>query len=314
MVLKIGAGNIYQEFSKADPYLLAGAFFITLLGFVIKIYRWGKLYSVAGQMDAWRIYLIGMAVNQTMPAGSGELTRAYLARSRLNIPVGETLAPVMIERLADTTFMLALSVGYLAFITVGNGYLMQLIMPSSILFTGYYLLLKPDYIYKFAFLLEGFSGNSFFGTTVGRVSRSLKTFKDAITRFSNKKKVIWQTILLTIAAWYVYGIGIYMLLLAFGYNIPIFYDMAIIAVSEIIGTFSFLPGGMGAKDISFGALLIPFGVSVEVGISVFLMARLMAYIQIGTGALISLFNLNRVYPVDDVNKHPKSLHFNITKE
>jgi uncharacterized protein (TIRG00374 family) len=146
MVLKIGAANIYQEFSKANPYLLAGAFFLTLLGFVIKIFRWGKLYPIAGQMDAWRIYLIGMAVNQTMPAGSGELTRAYIARSRLNVPVGETLAPVMIERLADTTFMLALSVGYLAFITVGNGYLLQLVMPSSILFAGYYLLLKPDYI------------------------------------------------------------------------------------------------------------------------------------------------------------------------
>jgi uncharacterized protein (TIRG00374 family) len=126
--------------------------------------------------------------------------------------------------------------------------------------------------------------------------------------------VIWQTILLTIASWYVYGIGIYMLLLAFGYDIPIFYDMAIIAVSEVIGTFSFLPGGMGAKDISFGALLIPFGVPVEMGVSVFLMARLMAYFQVGTGALISLINFNRVYPVDDINKHPKSLHLNITKE
>lgn len=300
MVFKIGAFNIYQEFSKVDPYLLFASFLLVLLSLFIKMYRWGKLYTIAERMDAWSIYIVGVAVNLTMPTGSGELTRAYIAKSKLNVPIGDTLAPVVIERMADTTFLLALSFAYLAFLTVGNGLIFKFVVPSIILFTGYYLLLKPIYISKFALILEGFSGNSLFGTTFGRVSRSLMTFKEAITRFSKGEKVIWQTILLTIITWFVYGMGIYVLLLAFGNYVSIFIVVAITAVSEIIGTFSFLPGGLGAKDISFAALLIPFGVSLEVGISAYLMARLMGYVQIGTGAWISLVSLNKKYPVGEI--------------
>lgn len=304
MIWKIGATNIYQEFLKADPYLLIGAFFMTLLALFIKAYRWSKLFVYTKEIDAWKIYIIGMAVNQTMPTGSGELTRAYIAKSKLNISISDTLVPVVIERLADTTFMIALSVAYLTFLTTGNGYILQLTIPLIILFSGYSLLLRPDFVDKFVLILERFPRkNSFINKSINRISQSLKTFKEAIVRFDNKRKIIWQIIMLTVISWCIYGSGMYMLLLAFGHKIPIFNVLAITAVSEIVGTFSFLPGGLGTKELSFAVLLTTFEIPMAIGISVLLMARMMGYIQLGTGAFISLTSFAKTYQIDEINKN-----------
>ncbi len=244
-------------------------------------------------MNAWKVYLIGMAVNQTMPTGSGELTRAYIAKSKLNIPVEETLAPVMIERLADTTFIVGLSATGLTFLTFGNGYNLQMVIPFIILFLGYLLLLKPHFLDKLALIIEGFyeGKDNFLNRVTKSISNSLKTFRGAIVKFNTKNGVIYIVILLTIVSWFVYGIGMYVLLLAFGYNIPIIYVLAITALSEVIGTFSFLPGGLGAKDISFAVLLTRMEVPMQAGMSAVLILRIIVYIQIGIGAFISLISL-----------------------
>lgn len=76
----------------------------------------------------------------------------------------------------------------------------------------------------------------------------------------------------------------------FGYGIQIFNVPAITTISEIIGTFSFLPGELGAKEISFGALLVTFGIPTEIGITIFLIFRIMAYVQLGILAFVSMIS------------------------
>ncbi len=318
MIWKIGAKNIYLMALDADPFLLVSAFFFNLLAIFIKAHRWSKLFTLTKSMNSWKVYLIGMAVNQTMPTGSGELTRAYIAKSKLNIPVEETLAPVMIERLADTTFIVGMSATGLTFLTFGNGYNLQMVIPFIILFLGYLLLLKPHFLDKLALIIEGFyeGKDNFLNRVTKSISYSLKTFRGAIVKFNTKNRVIYIVILLTIMSWFVYGIGMYVLLLAFGYNLPIIYVLAITALSEVIGTFSFLPGGLGAKDISFAALLTTLEVPIQAGMSAFLILRIIVYIQIGIGAFISLISLTKTHSID-INKDNEtlqSLQLNITKE
>lgn len=291
IIWKIGVTNIYQEFLKADRYLLVYSFFIILLSVLIKAYRWGKLFTHTKMIYSCKIYFIGTAINQIMPTGSGEVIRSYIARDKLNIPIGETAAPIMIERLADTTFLIALSFIYITYMTKSD-HILQLAIPSVTLFAGYSLLLRPNIIDKILNKISNLEISRI--PIINKIINVLYTFKDAIVRFKNKEKIIWYMIILTIIGWYVHGLGRYILLLAFGYDIQIFNALAITAISEIIGTFSFLPGGLGAKDISFGALLVTFGIPIEIGITIFLVFRIMIYIQLGVLAFISIISFAKL--------------------
>lgn len=284
IIWKIGAINIYQEFLKADRFILIYAFFIILLSMTIKAYRWSKLFTSVKTIDAAKIYFIGMAINQIMPTGSGEVTRAYIARDKLNVPIGDTAAPIMIERLADTTLLIALSFVYIIYITKSES-ILQLAIPSATLFAGYSLLLRPNIIDKILNKISNFEISKIH--VINKIINVSYTFKDAIVKFKNKEKIIWWTIILTIIGWYVHGLGRYVLLLAFGYDLQVFNVLAITAISEIIGTFSFIPGGLGAKDISFGALLVTFGIPIEMGITIFLIFRIITYVQLGVLAFVS---------------------------
>lgn len=304
IIWKIGIEKIYIEFLKVDKFLLVVTFFICLLAILIKAHRWNKLFDLARPTDAWKIYMIGMAVNQVLPTGSGELTRAYIARSRLKIPIEKTIVPVVIERIADTTFIVGMSLIGLIFITFGNEYNLGIVPPLMILFSGYFLLIKPNFLDRFTLVLDNYKEKeNIVGRIISHISQFLKTFKETLIKFDSKKKIIWQTFILTIVSWSIYGVGIYMLVIAFGYNIQFLYILAITSISEVIGTFSFLPGGLGTKEISFAVLMTKFLVPIEVGISVFIMLRIMTYIQLGVGAFISLTSFAKTYPIEKINKN-----------
>lgn len=292
MIWKIGIEKMSMEFLNVNLYFLIGAFLLSLLAIIIKLCRWNNLFRIAKTRDASGVYLIGMAVNQIMPVGFGEVTRAYVAKDRVGIPVGKTLAPVAIERIADVTFLVAMSIGCLTFLTLREGYILQITLIILIISIGYFFLLKPHFIEKLALVFEHSCNpevqNNFINKLAIRISGVLRTFTEAIAQFNTKRNVIYQTVVLTIISWIVYGFFMYVLLLAFGVNVFIPYVLTITAASEIIGTFSFIPGGLGAKDVSFAVLLVPFGIPLEVALSTSLMGRFMAYLQLGGGAVGSI--------------------------
>ena len=328
MIWKIGIEKMSMEFLEVNLYFLVGAFLLSLLSIILKLCRWNNLFRIAKTRDASGVYLIGMAVNQIMPVGFGEVTRAYVAKDRVGIPVGKTLAPVAIERIADVTFLVAMSIGCLTFLTLREGYILQIALTILIISIGYFFLmknpvashrvsisiyqpllrepcgkpqgilkLKPHFIEKLALVFEHSCNpkvqNNFINKLAMRISEVLRTFAEALAQFNTKRDIVYQTVVLTIISWIVYGLFMYVLLLAFGVSVFIPYVLTITAASEIIGTFSFIPGGLGAKDVSFAVLLVPFGVPLEVAMSAFLMGRLMAYLQLGAGAIVSLMSFGR---------------------
>jgi len=292
MIWKIGIGNFYTTLFKANLYLLLAAFFLSFLAIVNKLVRWSNLLREAKTIDAYKIYLIGQAVNAIAPIGTGELTRAYVAKTRLNIPVGKTLASAIIERVSDTTFLVALSVVCLTLLIPGNGYIWQIAIPILILLASYALLFNPHFLDRIAFI----SGRLFKKEEGGvnmigaRFSKSLMSFKGAILSFHGKKNIIAQTILLTILAWSSYALCVLMLLLAFDTSVPIFYVLIIVCASSLLGTFSFVPGGLGVKEVSLAILLSVVGIPFSIGMAIALIDRGMSYMQLGGGALMSLMS------------------------
>ena len=292
MMWNLGIEELRVSLLNANPRLLVAAFFIFFVTiYIFRIIRWLVMFNKAKPVEASKVMLVGLAVNQIAPIGTGDLSRAYIARKRLNISVGETLAPTVVERILDMTFLVIASVLFLFLLTTGNRYIWQIIIPIVLLIAGYGLLFNPRFLNKVERLLENLKQRRFFSLYLGGVSRSLPldTFKNAILEFRGKRTLLIP-ILLTIATWGAGSLGEYMLLLAFGVKIPILYVLGIYCASWIIGAFSFLPGGLGAKEVSFAFLLSTLGLPLTTGMWVSLIDRLIIYILLGGGAFVSLLS------------------------
>lgn len=289
MIWKVGIGDFYTTLLKANVYLLLIAFFLGILALFSKLVRWSTLFRETKIIDAYKVYLIGQMVNGVAPIGIGELTRAYVAKTKLNIPFGKTLTSAIIERISDTTFLVAMSVVCLTLLIPGNCYIWQMVIPIMILFMGYALLFNPHFLDRMAFIAGRLfkKEDGVFNMITTRFSKSLMSFKGAILSFHGKKNIIAQTILLTILAWIIYAFGVFLLLLAFDTSVPIFYVLIIVCASEVFGAFSFVPGGLGAKEISLAILLSVVGIPFSIGTAVALISRAMAYMQLGGGAVMS---------------------------
>lgn len=294
MLWKIGPKKIMVSLWEADPYLLGGAFLLFLGAILFRLLRWVWIFTPVRPLDACKIFCIGQAVNEVAPIGSGELTRTYIAKNRLNVPIGETLTSAAIERILDTTLFIVMTVVCLTLVVPKTGYILQIVVPLIVLSVGCVVLAKPQLLDRVAFFFQKASKRkSFIGKFSERICRFLTSIKDAILRFHERKSVLLLTGILTGVVWSIEALGQYTILAALGIEVVphVFYILAIICASWTIGLFSFLPGGLGVREVVFAVLLNGLGVPFDVGISAALIYRGMAYILNGTGALLSLSTL-----------------------
>lgn len=271
MVWKVGWSQLYQSLLNVNPYFLVGAFFLDIGSVSLRAARWIYLFKEVKPSDACKVYFIGQAVNQILPTGSGELSRAYVSRARLSISMGKTLAYVTIERVADTTFLIAISAAFFVFFVDRGIYWLYLGFASLILAALYALILKSDYFLKILGRIKKIK-------VPRSILRTLDSFKESVSVVRAQKTLIPPLILLTGVSWVLNGIKLWVILLSFGVNVHPIFVIAVGGASEIIGAFSFLPGGIGAKEVSFTAILTVFNVPTDAGFAAALIARAMAYL------------------------------------
>ncbi|MHC1566658.1 MAG: lysylphosphatidylglycerol synthase transmembrane domain-containing protein [Candidatus Syntropharchaeia archaeon] len=282
MILKIGIKEVYNALLGADFHLLILAFFIYLFVVLIKSLRWVILFRSVNPLNACKVYFIGQAMNEIAPIGSGELTRAYIAKDRFEIFAGETIASATIERAADTSFI----VGVCGMFILFHGYegWMGIIVPAGILLALLLIILKPNLLDWIDFIPRKA------GKIGKKISDSIEVFKETIFTYHERKNTIFFCIFLTILAWVIESGGHSVLLESLGYNVFFLEILGIAATSWVIGTFSFLPGGLGAREAVFAFLLGISGVPFSVGLSTALIYRGMTYLLLGTGAMLSILS------------------------
>ena len=68
--------------------------------------------------------------------------------------------------------------------------------------------------------------------------------------------------------------------------------LGIVAMSWILGTISFIPGGLGAREVVYALMLSKFGISFNLGMSVAIIYRVIIYILFGGLAMVSISLIN----------------------
>jgi uncharacterized protein (TIRG00374 family) len=125
---------------------------------------------------------------------------------------------------------------------------------------------------------------------ISSIGGFLSSFKIALSKFPDRKQILLIAALLTLFAWVSEAFGHKIVLLSMGYDIPTMSVLPIIAVSWIIGIFSFLPGGLGTRDTAFSILLNMQGVPIEISMSAALIYRAVTYLILGAGSVFVLLS------------------------
>jgi len=291
MIYKIGIGEVWNTVRGLNPYYFLAAFILKLLSLVIKLLRWELLFPSVMRRASWQLYIIVLAANQVAPTGTGELASTYLARGSYGIHPGRTLGALVIGRMLDTTFLVGMSILALILVIHAEVYYFSMVLPVLFLCIGYFFILNPAKLKRAIEFFERFEGkHGGIMTRLGeKISRMVDSFNEAIGEYTNNRKVIICSIFLTVLSWLFQGFSLCVLLQGLRINLhwtAFLQITAIIAFSEIAGSFSFLPGGLGVKEASIAFFLSFISIPVETGLSISLVWRFITYVQLGIGSAL----------------------------
>jgi uncharacterized protein (TIRG00374 family) len=296
LIFNVGFNNFRENLTGADPVLIALSFSLFISVMFFKIVRWSILFPQLDLVNSAKVFSIGQIINESAPIGSGEFTRGIVANTKYGISFGKTLAPAMIERISDVTFLFTLTLLFVFIIFTGESYLIIIIFLVILLSVAYLFLFRPLYIEKLSSKVDSFGSNrtGIIQRLAGMGVNFLNTFKEALLKFHRRRSILGYTIALTIIAWSVEAYGQLMLIHAFGVGSEINYFsfMSLMAAAWIIGTFSFLPGGLGVRETVFAIFLFElFAISTDAGSTIAIVYRLLNYSMLASFAGISFITL-----------------------
>ena len=107
-----------------------------------------------------------------------------------------------------------------------------------------------------------------------------------------------RVIFLTISAWILDGFAHHFLLKSFGYEISFVPIYFVVAISWLIGIFTFIPGNLGVREVIYTSLFSVFSVPPIVSFSSVLIHRVILLIIFFTGAIFSGISLLRVRAIE----------------
>ncbi len=300
MISFIGAENVIKEMSRADPLMIVLAIVLMFIILTVKLLRWWILLAEANFPNASRVYLIGQTMNLFAPIGTGEVMRAAIAKNKLGIRARETMAAVVIERLADITFLVAMtSIGVVMFVPGRENYIFMLLL-AAIIAVAFLLIVKPHLFDRLALFVERIfeKRGRFLSKLSLKFSVSMTKFKEAILKFHKRKAALGAHIVITVVSWIIEAMVTYVLLIAVGASPPfIMFILVINATSWVVRTFLFLP--VGPKEVTFIVLMGQFDVGADHAGAVALIMLALGYIVLGSGAIVSIVTFGKTRISED---------------
>jgi uncharacterized membrane protein YbhN (UPF0104 family) len=196
------------------------------------------------------------------PGKVGELWKAWLLRDDHDVPVGRSSPVVAVERLTDLVGVVALAVvGSYAFqrstaITLG---LLGALVAGIVL-------LRHRPTCEAAFDLAARLPRA--GTAADTLRR-LYDNSYALLRVD----VLAVTVGLSVVSWFCECLGLWLLLSGFGVDATVLEAAFVFAFASVVGTLSFLPGGVGATEGSMTLLLVELGAPRSAAVGATLLVR-----------------------------------------
>ena len=133
----VSPADVASRLREADAGVLAPAIALYFVGTLVRSVRWQALLGRRrlGLGLLFRTLVIGLMVNDLLPARVGELARALLLARNGSVPVGTSLASILVERVLDGLALTAF-LGASIVMVGADGWLVQLAGAAGVVFIG----------------------------------------------------------------------------------------------------------------------------------------------------------------------------------
>lgn len=299
----------WKSIHNARPQYLILSFFLIILAYIIRGYRWIIWEKELKYWDSFKLILIGFMGNNLLPARLGEILRAHCTAKKTGENYGRVaaLASIVVERVLDGMIISILGIIGLLLVSISRG-LSHALLLVSLLFG----LLTISLIV----------GIQFHGQ-IRNVFKKIHTFFPGhLTRFAHEKANYFLDGLLLIKGFRKFIIAIFITFLIWSIEINAYYLIAnavypgvsfeicvvFLVVVNFASLFPFTIGGLGAIEGVASIFLISVGIPHNQALA---MVVIQHAFQFGFTTLMggSFYFSDRYYDAPPVNlKREKKNH------
>ncbi|MFZ1036090.1 MAG: lysylphosphatidylglycerol synthase transmembrane domain-containing protein [Smithella sp.] len=226
--------------------------FILLMIFMqyLRSYRWGVILQPMEKIDQvplFSITSVGFLAIAAIPARIGELARPYLISKRSSIKMSSALGTIVIERILDSFTVLTIATVVLLIDMPFD--LPSWMVKSSIIFSLLalslfcfilFLILRREAALKFINIIL----NRLPGKLANKIDVAIHHFIDGLQIVTNIK-LFSYLLFLSAVIWLVDVLAIYVLLLAFGFTLPVIASFVLMVILIVGIAIPAAPGFVG---------------------------------------------------------------------
>lgn len=245
--LSVRGINLQDVLSDLKQIQLSYVIFFLILIILmqyLRSYRWGVILQPMEKIDQVSLFSVtsvGFLAIAAIPARIGELARPYLISRRSSIKMSAALGTILIERILDSFTVLAIAVIVLLLTDLPSWmiqssiifFLLALAMFCFILF----LILRRDTALKFINIIL----SKLPGKLANKIDALIHHFINGLQIVTNIKLLLYLFFLSTVI-WLLDVLAIYILLLSFGFTLPIMASFVLMIIL-IVGIA--IPAGPG---------------------------------------------------------------------
>lgn len=131
-------GAARSGLDEASWALLAAATATVILATLVRAWRWRLLFAAPISVAAaWRILIVGQALNIVLPARLGEGARVYLAGRMRSAGLTQSASTIVLEKLLDSLTFLAIVVALSTMLVVPDGLVTPLASITAVVVTTF---------------------------------------------------------------------------------------------------------------------------------------------------------------------------------
>ncbi|MFQ6105468.1 MAG: flippase-like domain-containing protein [Candidatus Hydrothermarchaeaceae archaeon] len=314
VIMKVDWGDVVDILSKGNMTLILSAFIVAGSGFFAWALKWKNIINKLVEVNYSRVFVIlmsGIFINTVTPGANvgGEAIRAYYLSKATGLKKRGALATIMLDKscnyTAISTFLifsifvlllflripihakLVLEVASVAVVLIAlsafhvkRRHKALESMPGRVLHRIYYF--KP-----LKALRSKFERYILFETYVMEM---LGGFISTFRALLGDRRVLGIGLLLGFFVWFAEFVKTYLIFHALGSDVSIMLVIAVETISMLIGIFVFLPGGIGATELSMITLFSSCGIDMGTATAVTLVSRSIYFIfALGIGYASTLW-------------------------
>ena len=263
--------TLYVVYRDADPQQMLdaiGEFNLAMLlpfGLFYAVQLWAKTERWAQLLDRGTVKLrilfssmmVGYTVNTLLPARLGEVARIYLLHKRAGIPAGRTLSTIILERLLDVAAVVIILGIALLSVDLPNWIRTSILLGTVLLIVGLAGLLVIAYLPR-----------SLFGSFAERapvlqripLKSTIEAGFTLLVEVARTRRGLWA-LGWSLPAWACVVAGTHVILLGFGFDVPIWASMVLVGATTLGMILPSSPGYVGVFHLLAAESLVLFGVA-----------------------------------------------------